>query len=129
MAKDQPTDGMTRAKRNRGRERLSAIEVMNFVKRPRAERSLLLHDGAGLYLIRHKRGGLSWVFKYRHEGAARTLGLGPWPECDLAKARTRHGAARTLLKVDRVDPIEHKRQELAAKRLAMAKAMTFEEAA
>jgi integrase len=116
-----------RTKRKRSRERLSAVEVTHFVKRPRGEKTSLLHDGAGLYLIRDKRGGLSWAYKYHHAGRSRTLGLGAWPDCDLATARRKHGAARTALKVENVDPVQQKRQEAAAQRLAIARAMTFKQ--
>lgn len=124
-----PASEQPKGKRNRARERLSALDVTNFLKKPKGERSQLLHDGAGLWLIRDKRGGVSWVFKYRADGKARTLGLGAWPDCDLAKARTKHSAERTLLKIDHVDPLEHKAETATAKRLAKAKAMTFKQAA
>jgi len=116
-------------KRNRSRERLSSVEVAHFVRQPKGEKSRLLHDGAGLYLIGDKRGGLSWVYKVRHGGRYRTLGLGPWPECDLATARRLHAAARSALKVDHVDPILKKREDEAARRLAAARAKTFKQVA
>ena len=119
----------TSAKRNRARERLSPAEVMHFVSRPRPEKTKLLHDGAGLYLAHDKRGGVSWLFKYRFQGKARTLGLGPWPEVKLAAARRKHALAREMLKADRIDPLDHQSTMRATRKAAAAKAVTFKAAA
>lgn len=122
------TPGRTPAPRNRSRERLSAVAVTNFVKQPRPEKTRLLHDGAGLYLAYDKRGGLSWLFKYRFDGKPRTMGLGPWPDVKLAAARLKHEDARRKLKSDRVDPLGDRAKKRAERRAAAAKAMTFRQA-
>ena len=120
---------MSGATRSRARDRLSSAQVAHFVKQPRADKTQLLHDGAGLYLIHDKRGGISWAFKYRHEGNARTFGLGAWPDCGLADARKKHVESRRRLKVDGVDPLEHQNQQRQARRRASANATTFKQAA
>jgi integrase len=103
--------------------------VLNFVQQPRADKTRLLHDGGGLYLAHDKRGGLSWLYKYRFEGKARTLGLGPWPEVKLASARRKHATARERLKSDHIDPLAFQSEERAERRAAAASAMTFKQAA
>lgn len=62
------------------------------------------------------------------DGRARTMGLGAYPEVDLKEARQRALEARKL-KAEGNDPIEARRLEKAAKRLAATTAMTFKECA
>ncbi|HEU0215363.1 MAG TPA: Arm DNA-binding domain-containing protein, partial [Stellaceae bacterium] len=47
----------------------------------------VLHDGGGLYLRCTASGGKSWVFRFQIGGKRRDMGLGPYPEVSLAKAR------------------------------------------
>lgn len=51
------------------------------------------NDGNGLYLQISKAGSNSWVFRYKHDGKSREMGLGPYPVITLAEARLL--AART----------------------------------
>jgi integrase len=79
---------------------LSAKEVASAAgKRTRS----LLCDGAGLWL-QVTTGGASWLYKYTAaNGRPRSVGLGPYPDCTLAKARDRRlKAARQRL--DDIDP-------------------------
>ena len=103
--------------------RLSAVQIPRLVKKPG------MHcDGGGLYLRVAPPGASSWVLRYMIDGRARTMGLGPYPEVNLNEARQKALEARKL-KVEGNDPIEARRLERAAKRLAAAKAMTFKECA
>lgn len=61
-------------------------------------------------------------------GKAREMGLGPFPEVSLARAREKALEARSL-KADGVDPLEAKRAALAARRAEAAKGITFKGAA
>ena len=45
------------------------------------------NDGNGLYLQISKAGSSSWIFRYKHEGKGREMGLGPYPIISLAEAR------------------------------------------
>lgn len=103
--------------------RLSAVQIPRLVKKPG------MHcDGGGLYLRVAPPGASSWVLRYMIDGKARTMGLGPYPEVDLKEARQKALEARKQ-KVEGNDPIEARRLEKAARRLAAAKAMTFKECA
>lgn len=44
-------------------------------------------DGGGLYLQIGPTGGKSWIFRYRHAGRERQMGLGPLQLVSLAQAR------------------------------------------
>src|SRR5262249_52355560 len=94
----------------------------------------LLSDGGGLYLQVAKDGSKSWVFRFRRLGSGtspggprdRYMGLGPVGTVGLDEARAKARECRLLL-LDGVDPIEHRKAELAAKAVERAKAMTFDE--
>ena len=87
----------------------------------------LHHDGRGLYL-QVKNGGRSWVFRYMRDRKPRYMGLGPYPDVSLAKARRKAEACRALLP-DGLDPIVAREQEAQAARLLDAKAVTFKRCA
>lgn len=75
-------------------------------------------DGAGLYLQVTAGGAKSWIFRYRHGGKQREMGLGSLSTVSLALARKRASDCRAGLEADvPVDPIGA-RQE--ARRLAEA---------
>jgi integrase len=86
-------------------------------------------DGAGLYLqVTQGKSGLnkSWVFRWAEDGRDRYMGLGPLHTVTLAEAREKAREAR-LLRLDGVDPIEHRNAQRNAARLERAKAMSFDE--
>src|SRR5579871_2205751 len=62
-----------------------------------------LSDGGGLHLLLAPNGGRYWRYSYRFHGKQKTLALGVYPDVNLAKARTRHQAAREAL-ADGNDP-------------------------
>jgi integrase len=94
-----------------------------------AKRPGMHHDGKGLWLRVSKTGAASWTFRYMFQRAAHEIGLGPWPDVDLALARSRAAAHRHTLKVDRRDPKAARDVERAAESTAKAKTITFKDAA
>jgi integrase len=87
----------------------------------------LHHDGRGLYL-QVKNGGRSWVLRYMHGGKPRYMGLGPFPDVTLAKARRKAEECRALLN-DGIDPIDARQERVLTARLAAANSVTFKHAA
>jgi len=72
--------------------------------------------------------GRSWVLRAVVGGKRREMGLGPYPDVTLARAREKAREARELIRQG-VDPIERQRAARSALRAAVAAAMTFEECA
>lgn len=58
----------------------------------------------GLYLLVSSTGARSWVLRYQMNGRRRDMGLGPYPEVGLARAREKAMEARRLAK-DGTDPL------------------------
>jgi integrase len=85
-------------------------------------------DGAGLYLRVARSGARSWCLRYMLEGKAHEMGLGGLSKLGLADAR-RKAAEQRLFLVDKIDPIEKRKTERAAKRAETARAVTFDECA
>lgn len=102
--------------------RLTAIKVSKLSKPGRYA------DGHGLWLQVSKWGTKSWVLRYMRGGQARTMGLGPLHTIGLAQARDRARRAREQL-LDRVDPINARREKDLAAKAEAAKLVTFREAA
>lgn len=86
-------------------------------------------DGGGLYLQVSPAKTKSWIFRYALDGRSREMGLGPFPETTLARAREKAGEARSLLKDQGKDPIEERRARKAAEAAERARRVTFEDAA
>jgi len=84
-------------------------------------------DGGGLYL-QIGQNSKSWVFRYMLQGHRRDMGLGPYPERSLAKARELAFAARQKV-LDKVDPIDFRLRERGIEAKAKIKRTTFEQAA
>ena len=90
-------------------------------------------DGAGLYLRIGPNGAKSWIFRYTDGKTAsggqrlRDMGLGPLHTLGLAEARERARQQR-LLRLDGANPIEARRHERDAARVAEA-ATTFRQIA
>jgi integrase len=70
----------------------------------------------------------SWVFRWAEDGKDRYMGLGAAHTVGLAEAREKARKAR-LLRLDGIDPIQHRDDRLAALKLELAKAMSFRECA
>lgn len=84
-------------------------------------------DGGGLYFQR-KGAGSSWLYRFQIDGRERWMGLGRYPDVSLKDARTAAKEARRL-RGNGKDPIEHRRAERIAKRLAEAGTISFKDAA
>jgi integrase len=81
----------------KGTDRLTVKQVENY------KGAKLLHDGRGLYL--DPRNGKSWIYRYAVAGKERWMGLGPYPEVSLARAREKREEARRLFKGEGIDPL------------------------
>jgi hypothetical protein len=62
----------------------------------------------GLMLVVQAGGSRSWVLRYQMAGRRRDMGLGPYPEIGLARAREKAMEARRLAKDGR-DPLAERR--------------------
>jgi integrase len=82
----------------------------------------------GLSLQVTANGSRSWVLRYQLHGVEHWMGLGSAAEFGLREARQRALAARRLL-ADRIDPLVEKHAAEEAARLAVARKLTFAEAA
>ena len=84
-------------------------------------------DGRGLYL--QVRGdNRSWLFRFKMNGRARAMGLGPYPEITLAEARDAALEARRLV-LKGIDPIEAKTAAAVATKIEKAPGRTFKDVA
>jgi Phage integrase central domain/Arm DNA-binding domain len=91
-----------------------------------AKRPGLYGDGGGLYLQVSTTGTKSWLFRYKAGGRGRYMGLGSLTTVSLAKAREFAAECRRL-RLQHIDPIDHRNSVRAAALLDTAKAMTFDE--
>lgn len=81
---------------------------------------------AGLQLKINDAGGKSWVLRTMINGKRRDMGLGGYPDVELAQARERARAARDKIH-DGIDPIHARQAARSASAAASAKAKTFDE--
>src|SRR5258708_17741411 len=84
--------------------KLSAVEVT------KAKGPAVLHDGGGLYLRVTAPGAKSWVFRFQLDGRRRDMGLGPFPDISLAKARAKAADHRRQRRAGK-DPLEAERPD------------------
>src|ERR1700683_2967711 len=87
-----------------------------------------LADGGNLYFRVAPTGARGWIFRFALGGRTRDMGLGAYPDIRIATARDLAEKFRALVK-EGVDPIERRRGDLAAQRVASAKNLTFDECA
>lgn len=80
-------------------------------------------DGGGLHLYVRSTDRRAWVFRYTRQGKTRDMGLGPYPEVSLSKARDAADEARSILRAKK-DPLQIREAEAEP-----SKSKTFEEAA
>jgi integrase len=104
------------------------LNRLSNVKVARTKRPGMYADGGGLYLRVAEGGSKQWMFRYVVNGRLRDMGIGPEHTLTLAEARERATEARKL-RLDGIDPIEHKRAQRAATAAEAAKAMTFKQCA
>lgn len=80
-------------------------------------------DGQGLWLIKRNAQFGNWILRLTINGKRREMGLGPWPEVNIAEARERASKARFHVR-DGIDPIaERLRARSKAKGLSFAEAV------
>src|ERR671932_630549 len=94
-------------------KRLSAVAVAKLTKPGRYA------VGDGAYLQIAAGGTKAWVFRYKRDGRARHMGLGPVSLISLAEARDKAGEARRAL-LNGDDPLDLKRQKRTCQRLEAA---------
>src|SRR5438034_4798078 len=82
-------------------KKLTAKAIEN--SKPGPQRREISDGGSGLYLIVQPSGARSWALRYRYNGRAAKLTLGPWPMLGLADARKAAADAQFEL-VRGVDP-------------------------
>jgi integrase len=102
--------------------KLTALDIT------RAAKAGLLPDGDGLYLQVGAAGGRSWIYRYYLGGKQRYLGLGSAIAVPLKRARELAAQARQL-RAEGIDPIERRRHDRMAEKIATAKVTTFAECA
>jgi integrase len=83
---------------------------------------------AGLALQVAPSGARTWILRLKIGTKRRDMGLGGFPDVELAEARERARTARALLEQG-VDPIEHRRQAKQALVAEQARRRTFEQCA
>jgi integrase len=101
-------------------ELLSAVKVRN-LKGPG-----YFSDGGNLYFRIAPGGACGWIFRYAMAGKTRDMGLGGFPDISLAAARKHAEECRALLQRG-IDPIEQRRSQRGAQRVAQAKSATFDD--
>jgi integrase len=87
------------------------------------------HDGNGLRLEIRSSNSASWVSRYELNGREHWMGLGPVRAFGLAEARERNRKLVRQKLADGIDPLTERRATRAAERAAVAKTVTFAEAA
>ena len=83
------------------------------------------HVGVESALKVTEGGSRSWILRYTSAGRERWMGLGPYPVVGLAEARDAAIDAKRKLRQG-IDPLEEKRDQVAAARAESAKAVTFD---
>jgi integrase len=108
------------------------IQRLTALKIARTNKPGLYADGGGLYLRVGRGGAKSWAFRFMLKGRPREMGFGSFTRVSLADARKKAGDARLLLS-DGHDPLtrrqEEQRQRAATEKLAVARAVTFDQCA
>lgn len=87
----------------------------------RESRPSLTNDGDGLYLKIGKRGGASWIYRFRWNGKLRDMGLGSCSEITLSEARELATHNRKIMKQG-LNPLDVRMED---QKLAEKKVMTF----
>jgi integrase len=107
------------------KENLTAKRIEKLLKRPGRYRDDAVK---GLLLVVVNERAASWTLRYEIGGREKWMGLGSAYEFSLKQIRERALEARRKL-ADKIDPLEERRTERAAKAAAAARQMTFEQCA
>jgi integrase len=86
-----------------------------------------LGDGGGLYLQIAAAGSRSWIFRYSLGGRRREMGLGAYPDVDLAEARNLAAEKRGLVATG-IDPIAARDAVRARQRQEEGRKVLWEDA-
>jgi integrase len=119
---------MARTWHGHGTDMARLLNRLTDLKVRKARAKGMYADGGGLYLRVAEGGSKQWVFRYNVNGRLRDHGMGPLHTVSLAEAREAALNCRKL-RLQGIDPIEHRRASLAAVRASEAKASTFAECA
>jgi hypothetical protein len=98
--------------------KLTALDVT------RAKHPGMYGDGLGLYLQVGPGGARSWIYRFSLNGSERYLGLGSASAIPLKRARELAARARQL-RAEGINPIERRRSDRLAERVANARTTTF----
>ncbi|KJV07171.1 tyrosine-type recombinase/integrase [Methylocucumis oryzae] len=85
-------------------------------------------DGLGLWLKVTRTKTKSWIFRYTRDGKTVDIGLGSCITVSLSEARKKAAKHRSVLDAGG-NPLELKKQELAARKVSKAVALTFKQCA
>lgn len=107
---------------------MRAIHRLSAVKVARLKTPGYCADGGCLYLRVAPGGSKGWIFRFTLEGRTRDAGLGAFPAVSLVRAREEAQRCRQFV-AQGIDPIDARKSDREAARIASAKAMTFEQCA
>jgi integrase len=80
----------------------------------------------GLYLqVTNSGAAKSWIWRFKHSGKEFHMGLGSYHDRSLEEARTERDRLRKILKLERLNPLQLRRDAEAARRAASANKMTY----
>lgn len=78
-----------------------------------SDKTQMLSDGHGLYLVVMTTGSKYWRYRFRFAGKQKQLALGVFPDISLSEARRLHREAYNQV-ADGIDPAEGRREEKLA---------------
>jgi integrase len=107
---------------------MRTLNRLSSMKMNKLKRRGMHADGGGLYLRVSERGTKGWIFRFGQNGKLHDMGLGPVHTISLAEAREMATECRKL-RLQGIDPIEHRRASVAATKASEAKAITFRQSA
>ncbi|MCC3304203.1 tyrosine-type recombinase/integrase [Sneathiella sp. HT1-7] len=102
--------------------KLSAVQIKALSGRGRYA------DGGNLYFQISEFGTKAWIFRFTRNKKSRSMGLGPYPDISLAKAREMAQECREKVR-NGLDPIEERKAARQALYADTAKTITFRECA
>lgn len=111
-----------------GRKTVEALSAKEVAKKAKTPGFHAVGVVPGLYLQVSGEGARSWLLRYTFNGKRRDMGLGSFNDLTLEAARTKAQEWRAKATAG-IDPIEARRQTIAADKAEAAKGTTFAECA